>query len=149
MTVDIVKNENEILKQSQSHLLQFKEAARRYRDLANSKAAECVALAEEVISLRKERGISTSSSAQITLMNSDSSFSYTKGDRTPPGNRTENMWSSKGRFTTETLMMKSARNSLLSKNYENIVTESSEADVREMNQLPRPQEACVKPQNEY
>jgi len=137
MTVDILKGENDILKNAQKQMAQFKEAAKRYRDLANSKSEECVRLAEEVINLRKEKGLS---------VGSPSSLQATTPTKYDPTVKVESIFSPKSNRNLESVR-KSTASSFSGQNAnENLVTENLETEASEI-KPPLPEIACEKPVN--
>jgi len=136
MTVDILKGENEILKNAQKQLAQFKEAAKRYRDLANSKSEECVRLAEEVINLRKDRGLTpTGSSNQLANPSTPGKYD--------PTIKVESIFSPKSNRNIEKSLLKNSFNAMGT-----MGTETLETEVNEITRPPQPEIACKKPELE-
>ncbi len=138
MTVDILKGENDILKNAQKQMAQFKEAAKRYRDLANSKSEECVRLADEVGNLRKEKGLSVAPSP--------TSLSVTTPTRYDPTIKIESIFSPKSNRNLENIRKSTASSFSGQHAGENLVTENMETEVSEI-RAPLPEIACEKPIN--
>ena len=144
MTVDFLKSENELLKDSQKKLSQYKEAAKRYRELAKTKTEECLALAEEVVRLR--RSPHRRNTDKVSSFNPEVSPSQRKSAFV--SKQIESLFFNMGgKFVHEKALLKSV-SSISTGSIIDIVTEAVQTENEVTRKTPSPEEIATNPLNE-